>query len=37
MQQVEEGMVSGGGTALVHVINKVAAIEADGDAATGVK
>ena len=34
---VEEGMVSGGGTALVNVINKVAAIEADGDAATGVK
>ncbi|OTN75603.1 chaperonin [Enterococcus sp. 8G7_MSG3316] len=34
---VEEGMVSGGGTALVNVINKVAAIETDGDAATGVK
>ncbi|WP_430611261.1 chaperonin GroEL [Enterococcus sp. DIV0876] len=34
---VEEGMVSGGGTALVNVINKVAAIESDGDAATGVK
>ncbi|WP_291291686.1 chaperonin GroEL [Enterococcus sp.] len=34
---VEEGMVSGGGTALVNVINKVAAIEAEGDAATGVK
>ncbi|MDV7824078.1 chaperonin GroEL [Enterococcus gallinarum] len=34
---VEEGIVSGGGTALVNVINKVAAIEADGDAATGVK
>jgi chaperonin GroEL len=34
---VEEGMVSGGGTALVNVINKVAAVEADGDAATGVK
>lgn len=34
---VEEGMVSGGGTALVNVINKVATIEADGDAATGVK
>ncbi|MDO0917912.1 MULTISPECIES: chaperonin GroEL [unclassified Enterococcus] len=34
---VEEGMVSGGGTALVNVINKVAEIETDGDAATGVK
>ena len=30
-------MVSGGGTALVNVINKVAEIETDGDAATGVK
>jgi chaperonin GroEL len=34
---VEEGMVSGGGTALVNVINKVSAIEAQGDVATGVK
>lgn len=34
---VEEGMVSGGGTALVNVINKVVEIETDGDAATGVK
>jgi len=34
---VEEGMVSGGGTALVNVINKVAAIEADGDVATGIR
>lgn len=34
---VEEGMVSGGGTALVNVISKVTAIEAEGDVATGVK
>ncbi|MBC1435788.1 chaperonin GroEL [Paenilisteria rocourtiae] len=34
---VEEGIVSGGGTALVNVYNKVAAIEAAGDEATGVK
>ena len=34
---VEEGMVSGGGTALVNVINKVSAVEAQGDVATGVK
>lgn len=34
---VEEGMVSGGGTALVNVIGKVAAIDAEGDIATGVK
>lgn len=34
---VEEGMVSGGGTALVNVINKVLAVEAQGDVATGVK
>ena len=34
---VEEGMVSGGGTALVNVINKVNEIEADDDVATGVK
>lgn len=34
---VEEGMVSGGGTALVNVISKVAEVEAEGDVATGVK
>ncbi|MGJ7036696.1 chaperonin GroEL [Anoxybacillus eryuanensis] len=34
---VEEGIVAGGGTALVNVYNKVAAIEAEGDEATGVK
>jgi len=34
---VEEGIVSGGGTALVNVYNKVASIEAEGDVATGVK
>ncbi|MBC1225720.1 chaperonin GroEL [Listeria booriae] len=34
---VEEGIVSGGGTALVNVYNKVAAIKATGDEATGVK
>ena len=34
---VEEGMVSGGGTALVNVISKVSAVEADGDVATGIK
>ncbi|MGM7637306.1 chaperonin GroEL [Bacillus sp. Hm123] len=33
---VEEGIVSGGGTALVNVYNKVAAIQAEGDVATGV-
>ncbi|MFY4777375.1 chaperonin GroEL [Metabacillus sp. RGM 3146] len=33
---VEEGIVSGGGTALVNVYNKVAALEAEGDAATGI-
>ena len=33
---VEEGMVSGGGTALVNVIGKVAALEAEGDVATGI-
>ena len=32
---VEEGMVSGGGTALVNVISKVSAVEAEGDVATG--
>ncbi|HEL7559724.1 TPA: chaperonin GroEL [Enterococcus faecalis] len=34
---VEEGMVSGGGTALVNVIGKVAVLEAEGDVATGIK
>ena len=34
---VEEGMVSGGGTALVNVIGKVAALEAEGDVATWIK
>ena len=34
---VEEGMVSGGGTALVNVISKVTAVEAEGDVATGIK
>ncbi|MBO8178763.1 chaperonin GroEL [Aeribacillus pallidus] len=34
---VEEGIVAGGGTALLNVYNKVAAIEAEGDIATGVK
>ncbi|KRN88428.1 chaperonin GroEL [Ligilactobacillus ceti] len=34
---VEEGFVPGGGTALVDVIDKVAAIEETGDVQTGVK
>ena len=34
---VEEGFVPGGGTALVNVIGDVAAVEAQGDEATGVK
>jgi chaperonin GroEL len=33
---VEEGIVSGGGVALLNVYNKVAAIEAQGDELTGV-
>ncbi|MFC0274532.1 chaperonin GroEL [Metabacillus herbersteinensis] len=33
---VEEGIVSGGGTALVNVYTKVAAIEAEGDTKTGI-
>ncbi|WP_312097619.1 chaperonin GroEL [Niallia sp.] len=33
---VEEGIVAGGGTALLNVYNKVAAIQAEGDEATGV-
>jgi len=33
---VEEGLVSGGGTALVNVYNKVAEISAEGDVATGI-
>ncbi|MBF7094499.1 chaperonin GroEL [Streptococcus sp. HF-1907] len=32
---VEEGIVAGGGTALVNVISKVAALELEGDDATG--
>lgn len=32
---VEEGIVAGGGTALVNVIDKVASLELDGDEATG--
>ncbi|SFH75590.1 chaperonin GroEL [Pisciglobus halotolerans] len=34
---VEEGLVSGGGTAYINVQNKVAEIEAEGDVATGIK
>jgi len=33
---VEEGIVSGGGTALVNVYNAVAAVDAEGDEKTGV-
>ena len=33
---VEEGIVAGGGTALVNIYNKVASIQAEGDEATGV-
>ncbi|ADH98104.1 chaperonin GroEL [Salisediminibacterium selenitireducens] len=33
---VEEGIVAGGGTALINVLNAVKAVEADGDEATGV-
>ncbi len=33
---VEEGIVAGGGTALVNVIKAVEAVQADGDEATGV-
>ncbi|MFB7305120.1 chaperonin GroEL [Heyndrickxia sporothermodurans] len=33
---VEEGIVSGGGTALVNVYNKVSSVEAEGDVATGI-
>ncbi|UOB20245.1 chaperonin GroEL [Macrococcus armenti] len=33
---VEEGIVAGGGTALVSIYNKVASVEAEGDVATGV-
>ncbi|HEK9098115.1 TPA: chaperonin GroEL [Streptococcus equi subsp. zooepidemicus] len=32
---VEEGIVAGGGTALINVMDKVAALDLDGDAATG--
>ena len=33
---VEEGIVAGGGTALVEIYNKIAAVQADGDEKTGV-
>lgn len=33
---VEEGIVAGGGTALVNIYNKVEEIDAEGDVATGV-
>lgn len=33
---VEEGIVSGGGVALLNVYKKVAALEAEGDTATGI-
>ena len=33
---VEEGIVSGGGVALLNVYNKVAEVQAEGDEATGV-
>ncbi|MCA1029260.1 chaperonin GroEL [Cytobacillus kochii] len=33
---VEEGMVSGGGVALLNVYNKVAALEEEGDVQTGI-
>ncbi|WP_042357623.1 chaperonin GroEL [Bacillus rubiinfantis] len=34
---VEEGIVSGGGVALLNVYSKVAELEAEGDEATGIK
>lgn len=34
---VEEGIVAGGGTALVSIYNAVAGVQADGDEATGVR
>ncbi|MDT2524645.1 chaperonin GroEL [Enterococcus raffinosus] len=34
---VEEGIVSGGGTALVNVIKKMSDLDAEGDVATGIK
>ena len=33
---VEEGIVAGGGTALVNIYKKVSEIEAEGDVETGV-
>jgi chaperonin GroEL len=33
---VEEGIVAGGGTALLNVYNKVASVQAEGDEATGI-
>ena len=35
-RRVEEGIVVGGGTALVNIYNKVDEIEVEGDVATGV-
>jgi len=34
---VEEGIVAGGGTALVSIYNSVASVDAEGDEATGVR
>src|SRR5699024_771199 len=34
---VEEGIVAGGGTALINVIKSIQALEAEGDEATGIK
>ncbi|WP_027109059.1 chaperonin GroEL [Lacticigenium naphthae] len=34
---VEEGVIAGGGTAYINILDKVEAIEAEGDEATGVK
>jgi len=33
---VEEGIVAGGGTALLNVYNKIASVQAEGDEATGI-
>src|SRR5699024_4563899 len=34
---VEEGVIAGGGTAYINILNKLQEIEAEGDEATGVK
>lgn len=34
---VEEGVIAGGGTAYINILNKLEEIEAEGDEATGVK